>query len=41
VIVDIMLSECTAADFVQPLNDSEGRRFGPVVRYLYGVAHGC
>jgi hypothetical protein len=38
--VDITVSECTAVDFVQLLNDSDRWRFHPVVRYLYGVAHG-
>jgi hypothetical protein len=41
VIADIIGSECTAVDFVQLLNDSDRRRFRPLVRCLYGVAHGC
>jgi len=39
VIVDITVSECTAVNFVRPPNDSDRRRFRPLVRCLYGVGH--
>jgi len=40
VIVDIIGSDYNAVDFVQLLNDSDRRRFRPLVRCLYGVVHG-